>query len=549
MYKLLVADDEPLIRQGLIARLSFLQFEFEEIYEASNGLEALELVMSHPVDIVISDIRMPDMDGLAFIARARDQKPRLKFILLSGYAEFTYAKEAIVLGVKAYLLKPLSNTELKKVMDEVIGLIEQEKKVKRLASSKKRLLKEQSGYLLEKEINALVTEQNQEDGPPEERYPFLQEHYPQVLKRGGSLYRDKVLFFGIIQIGLDGCGQSGFTKKDSNLIRFSIKNVMDEIVSSCEKIVVNNLVNSDQVYAVFIMEQGIAQRDKIERIFLKLHTLFYHKMAVPLTLGVSMSADRLSAKCRREAKEALKQRLLHGEANIFFYEDRKVLEGNGIPVSELHMLEHYMERRDIEDVRSAIRRIFSRELLEKYGAVYIHIMWVRILNMTLHNFSSELTQNGGMEELLSSFSLVEEAASVEELAEAYYHILVSCMQEDGFKDTNAKNKVRLAISYMEQNYAQNIVINELAERFGMSPNYFSSMFKKEMDQSAVNYLTTLRVEKAAEYLADTEESVADISRRVGYEDSQYFFRVFKKVTGMTPLMYRKEHKNEVSKAD
>ena len=93
---------------------------------------------------------------------------------------------------------------------------------------------------------------------------------------------------------------------------------------------------------------------------------------------------------------------------------------------------------------------------------------------------------------------------------------------------------------MQQNFERNIVINELAGRYGMSPNYFSTMFKRETNQSAIAYLTNLRVQKAAWYLENTEESAVDISQRVGYEDSQYFFRVFKKTMGMTPLMYRKE---------
>ena len=93
---------------------------------------------------------------------------------------------------------------------------------------------------------------------------------------------------------------------------------------------------------------------------------------------------------------------------------------------------------------------------------------------------------------------------------------------------------------MQQNFERNIAINELAERYGMSPNYFSTMFKKETNQSAIAYLTSLRVQKAVWYLENTEDRAVDISQRVGYEDSQYFFRVFKKTMGMTPLMYRKE---------
>lgn len=99
----------------------------------------------------------------------------------------------------------------------------------------------------------------------------------------------------------------------------------------------------------------------------------------------------------------------------------------------------------------------------------------------------------------------------------------------------------MAVQYIQEHYNENIAINDLAERYEMSPNYFSSIFKKEMNQSTVNYITGLRMEKARELLEKSYMSVADIARKVGYEDGQYFFRVFKKYTGMPPLKYREKN--------
>ena len=107
----MVVDDEALIRQGLLARLEFLGFAFEQVWEAGGGLEALKILEEGAVDICIADIQMPDLDGLTFIERAKAlrQGKRTQFILLSGYAEFSYAERAISLGVSDYLLKPLAN--------------------------------------------------------------------------------------------------------------------------------------------------------------------------------------------------------------------------------------------------------------------------------------------------------------------------------------------------------------------------------------------------------------------------------------------------------
>lgn len=115
MYKVLIVDDEQLIRSGMIARFQYLNFKFERIREAASGVEALALLEKEPADIVITDIKMPDMDGMTLIREAKEKYPGTQFVILSGYAEFEYAETAIELGVKSYLLKPISNDELKRV--------------------------------------------------------------------------------------------------------------------------------------------------------------------------------------------------------------------------------------------------------------------------------------------------------------------------------------------------------------------------------------------------------------------------------------------------
>ena len=112
-HNVLIVDDEQLIRQGLRARIEYLGIDVDEIFEADNGLMALGIQDEHPIDLVITDIRMPDMDGLELIQEMQKKNNQIKFIVLSGYAEFSYAETAIRLGVKAYLLKPVSNDDLK----------------------------------------------------------------------------------------------------------------------------------------------------------------------------------------------------------------------------------------------------------------------------------------------------------------------------------------------------------------------------------------------------------------------------------------------------
>ena len=301
----------------------------------------------------------------------------------------------------------------------------------------------------------------------------------------------------------------------------------------------------EQMYLIFIGSEPMSLREEVERIFVRIYTLFERKLDVFLPMGVSSCRKSLDAAARREAGEALKWRDAQDRLALCFYGDRKMLEVKNFPTAELNLLGVFMERGDLEGMRKSIGRILAEQLHSRYSAQFTHMILGRILNMALLAFPASEGREERLEELMSGFTLADETGEPKELAERLYALLLRYIGQE-FQEAHAEDKIKLAIQYMQQNFERNIVINELAGRYGMSPNYFSTMFKKETNQSAIAYLTNLRVQKAAWYLENTEESAVDISQRVGYEDSQYFFRVFKKTMGMTPLMYRKEYRKNAS---
>lgn len=183
---LLIADDEELIRKGLIARLSYLGFEFDQIMEAESGSEALEAVRQNSISIVITDIKMPDMDGLSFIREAKKLSPHLRFMVLSGYAEFEYAKTALSLGASAYLLKPLSNKDLKEELDKLLMQVEVDTRIRRDITSRKKLEEENIAYTLEKEVNALLHEPAGETSAADKYPAFYQKISTPPLENASS---------------------------------------------------------------------------------------------------------------------------------------------------------------------------------------------------------------------------------------------------------------------------------------------------------------------------------------------------------------------------
>ena len=534
-HNILIVDDEQLIRQGLRARIEYLGIDVDEIFEAENGLMALRLQEEHPIDVVITDIRMPDMDGLELIQEMQKKNNQIKFVVLSGYAEFSYAETAIRLGVKAYLLKPVSNDDLKAAFDKAYKEMEQTASVRQEVQMKKRMDREKQVYQQEKALNALFS--SQEAGAVTREQLCKLCGYDEKMWAGGA---ESVLYLAILHINKESFEHQRFRPVDHELVRFMIRNIFEEIQAPCEKLLVNSLSDTRQMYGIFIGDDKKKLRMEVERIYLRMRSVLEKKMGIYLTIGVSRCRSQLEGKETSEARQALKQRIIYGKANIYFYEDIRILGEQEFPVSQLHLLEQYFEHNEIFKVKNLVQEIFSEELVKKYGSAYLRIMWIRILNLLLHHYERRGRNAAEIEKMLQNYNLLDRIQSLQEIRQKIIEMVMECVSTESVADANARSKIQMAIGYIQEHFAENLTVNVLAEHYGMSPNYFSSMFKKEMSRSAVNYITELRINQARELLYHSELSVVDISKKVGYEDSQYFFRVFKKYLGMTPLQYREE---------
>ncbi|MGL4343802.1 MAG: response regulator transcription factor [Cellulosilyticaceae bacterium] len=532
-YSILIVDDEEIIRQGIRARLAYLGFEFRVIKEADDGEVALKLLAEEPIDIVMTDIKMRDMDGIDLIRQAKPQYPEIQFIILSGYSEFTYAEQAVNLGVNAYLLKPLSNEQLKKTMEQVLEQIVKREANQQTLRLGERILKENQQFILEKNLNTLLNQQS----PLKEEGLLLAQEIACVL----PIQHRKLL---VVVINVDGDSYEGqrFGYQDIEMIHFCIKNIVNEISTESAKLVVSHLANSNQLLGVLSHECAMTLRAEAEQLFSLLQGTLWNQMQISISIGVSSIRESLSLEGTKEAIEAFGQRLIHGNGNIYFYDDIKLLTARSFPACELQMLGQYIERQDVGNIQFMINTIFSDEQIQKYNVNYIRMMWVRIIGILLRatNVSVE-KEMAKAEQLVVDLEALLAMASLTELRTYLYTLILDSLEADCTVDTNSKNKIQLAIKYITNHYNQDIAINDLAERFTMSPNYFSSMFKKETGQTTLNYIKEIRLQKAKKYLVESEKSVVDIAKEVGYEDSQYFFKVFKKATGQTPLQYRRDH--------
>ena len=530
-HSILIVDDEELIRKGICARLDYLGFEFEIIKEAEDGIPALLILEEEKIDIIITDIRMSDMDGITFIREAKRLHPHIEFIILSGYAEFEYAEQAIALGVNAYLLKPISNDQLKDTIDSVIKALAEKEKEKQTIHLSKGILKENNQYLMEKDLNILLNNQD----PSNIKELILTQSIKAYLP--GT---DKKHMIILINIDAQSYGHSKFYYEDTDVIRFSIKNVFMEFDIKGDKIIISNLSNTNQLFAIISHEQGSILRAEVEQLMTKLQGVLWCQMEISISVGISAIARSVSLEGTKQAQEAFQQRLIHGNGNIYFYDDIKLLSAKALPTGELDMLSQYMERNDIGNIQFIINTIFSDERMQDYSVNYIRLIWVRIVGTLLRCAGSHFDRKPEKaQQLLAELDDMVGIESLDELREYFWMLILGCLELDDELDIPAKDKIQLAIKYIRNHYDQDISINDMAERYGMSPNYFSTLFRKETGNTAINYIKELRIERAKEYLALSEKSAIDIANEVGYEDGHYFFKVFKKEVGQTPLQYRR----------
>lgn len=549
---ILIVDDEQLIRQGFLARMEYLRIERDEVFEASSGREALEIVRQHPVDIVVTDIRMPDVDGLTFIRQAREIRREIRFVVLSGYAEFAYAESAIRLGVREYLLKPLSNEELKRTFDQLYEEMEQTSRMQESLRQGLRLFLEQREYRQEREINALISNLSKQEAGTDQLRRLMCRTEEGVRQRtdGGEpagvepvLADDTCVAGGmcvaalaLVSVELGQVEKCGFSEEDHELLRFSVRNVFDEISGSVGKVIVNCLSDYWLLYALFLGEEEKKLREEISRIYGRM-MLVLKKIGISVSIGVGGIRPKLTEQSRREAENALQQRMAYG-SGLYFHEERN--PELHFPDAEVKLLGQYLENGELERIPELLSRIFSEEMARRYGASYLQFMWISSLNQVFHYYSRQNGDAAGMDRLMKGFYSPDRMRTVEELREKLWQIISECVDVGRISAVSLSGRIRMAEQYIQNHYEENLTIANLAQRFGMSPNYFSFAFKKELNCSAVSCITKVRLQKAKELLAGTDLSAADIAQRVGYRESQYFFRVFKRNTGMTPLQYREQ---------
>lgn len=484
MLKVLLVDDEPFIIQGLKVIIDWENEEFEIAGTASNGKEALQFLENENVDLVIADIRMPEMTGLELLETLRkDKKSDVYFVILSGYADFSYAQQAMQNDCTDYILKPVDKEMLLKVLNKVL---------------------------------VLKNEKNQinEDNKKMEQLPAGDEILDSDMRSlQRKMYESCVAFLGA----------------DSAHCVFD--------VSVNEKVYDIGFIFSD-----YMAEEAA----KNERKYLEdLRRYICDNTQKNIVMLVGRKVSDIS-KIARSYGNACMLRSFQGfriVKSIYYYEDEVKISADGIVLCKdsLDELLRTVEQNNHVEIRNAVATFYDEMSSMGMNGESMNLNINYLLFQFIH-LASEQDDNVNQQEILRLISESSFKTGIERGSRA--HMTRFCCEYGDYLSQLRKNVSRGVIGMVEKevrdNYATNITLKSLSEKYYVNSAYLGQLFRKKYGQSFKDYLNNYRMERAAELLLRTDKKIIQIAEEVGYHDMDYFVNRFIQVKGCTPARFRRQ---------
>lgn len=537
--KILILDDEPILRQGIINQIKRSGLEVRIIGEAGDGASGLELVRELAPDIVITDIRMPGMDGIAFIEQAQRINGKLEFIVVSGYSDFEYAKRAIRLGVSDYLLKPVEDEELKDSLTRMMSRIEE----RRSSRNEMNRLRKETHINRETLRQQYMTRMLHQAEQPYTSTAERDEQLSRIETKYGH-YLAVVLMIEPIRLP-----NRSFRSGDESLIWFAVQNILSEriaVVGRDGVLFRHVLHDRESVYLLGIDNRSRNPEVKawLEEVLYGLQT--YLKLEVTIAMGTIVDRIGQVQQSYHHAKQAIRNKMVHGTGRIYDYESLQKQSGERsvlLTEEDESKLFYWLKECSAEALQGWIgQRIQS--LAQAPSSTYMQLEWLCAdLYLVFRKYlltNSSVTDwiIGEMDDLLhwlQNLSQWQDAA--QQMQRIAANIVGHLTQHNRASNKDLMEEVR---RHIEACFDKHLTLQSISERFFIHPNYFTRRFKEKYGQSFVDYLTSIRMRKAADWLRETDIKIQDIANRVGFEEASYFSNVFRKYYGMTPKQYREQ---------
>ena len=534
MYQILLVDDEALIREQVSENVQWEKYGYELAGSCENGKEALDFIDKTPVDVVLTDICMPFLDGMELSEKLSVNYPNIKIIILSGYDEFEYAKKAIRYGVKEYLLKPITASELGDVLCGLKEEMDKERDAeKNFSQMKVNYHKGQMLVYSDVLLNLITGSQSESESRRE-----LDEV---GVSLEASVYRVAVVELDIYA-ETDKLDEK--LKKESALMAFVLYNISQELVTRFE----GGEVCQGKDHRTFILFHSNARsefKQSSERICSNIIDQMNRLMQLSVNIGLGdcVYAMKDIYKSYEGAEEALDYHYVLGAncvigRDVVRNEKRKVDIEKQIDFIMLHTREN--DPGKLEESLHELEDILRDAMYDRRNA---EIILQRIIDEV-----DGLRKRYGTGDSISWMQkekIIEEVLSAGKLEEAVEKLCDYCEDTgeklESCKNVNGRKYAVQALDYMERNYADcELSLQSVCSYLNISTSRFSSIFKTVTGTTFMDSLSKLRMQKARELLENTDLRNYEIAEKVGYNDPHYFSIAFKKTIGKSPTEYAKE---------
>jgi two-component system response regulator YesN len=527
MFKVILVDDEMFTRKGLIKLIDWEACGYQVVGEADNGEDALELIGDIQPDLVITDIRMPVLDGLELIRRVTDEgKANPVFIILSGYNDFNYAQKAVRYGVHDFVLKPIDEIEFTETLQAL--------RIKLSHDLEDRNLKD--NLLTGAMIETLIL-----DHPDN---TFLAEWEERLmLNQVNGLY---YMFAELNDIHL--CSESGMYPSLSGFKEI-LQRTLQRITGGNQPFYLHEHRNR----IGFIIPDSTLNpyqgeiREFAEYLLHELKTECEYRIFLYAGGKVGGLADIRDS--YRSAKEALQYKYVHDDTGIVIHDGgtMQALQYKSLDDKLFSQLVEQVEEMALEKLKDTIVAIFDtfrdNSFAPEAVKTNIHQCVTRI-NKIIHEMDGDERDISTLNMLLDWHDM---NLSLSELR----RIFMTFAEESGRYIADLRKKkqcgdIQKIRSYIEANYQENISLKSIAAEFYINPVYLGQLFKKTYEMYFNEFLQQLRINEAKRLLRQTDLRIYEVAERVGFGNSDYFVTRFEKIEGLTPSEYRNSLMKEES---
>ena len=533
MYNLLIVDDEISVVNGLAYDVDWDDIGIDNIFKANSSIQALDYMKKNRIDIVLSDIRMPEMDGLELAEKIRQQWPIVKIILISGYDEFKYAQKAIHCKVFRYITKPADYTEVKEIVIQAISEIDHElQQIKALENAKKQvneiipILQERylNGWLVEGRLNPCL-----------DSSAWIGCNLP--LKIDASAF--------LMLIRVDEYRMSPLMR-DDGIYEIAIQTLIKELLFKGEQVIFFKDRDGNQLVII----QSSSNDELHDKI------LYINEMA-----GSFQEAVRLSLKCivsviwgnvgtieqlhelyvdlcdtvRRKAA-FMTGILMAAEKNNSLLKVKSLNALNKNPSFNV-LIETLQAQKALQRIDDIFIELINEVSPTSYNLFEIYNRISGIIIKESFNKGIELEEwAGGDAKYFYNFELIKSIGELKKWIERITNNFIEFIIKRDIKQTN--HFIEKTKTFILQNVFREITLTEIANYIHIHPNYLSRLFREGMGLSIMDYIISLRISNARELLVKHDLKVYEVAEIVGFNSIAHFNRIFKREVGMTPKEYQ-----------